>query len=286
MSMPPSSGWASHRPWRVSGRAVAKSGAVMTRLQAPMDLGDIVSAAWVLCLRRWRLLLPMALVSVAGTLLLNLGLQPLMERAPGATPASLPAPRLPLSLAPLFVPGLLLVLLNQLALIRVSLEVWITGDAAPGRCYLLAARALLSVLAILLLSAALFAVCSLSQVLYPFAGVAIYFAVSWFFAGQVCLAEGIVAPRQVMRRSRALVRGSWWRTAAILLGILLLSILPSIAAGLLPVRSAAGALTVSAAATAIAVPFVAAAQTMLYLDLRLRKHESLTLTPSRLAKPL
>jgi hypothetical protein len=163
---------------------------------------------------------------------------------------------------------------NQLALIRFSLESSVEGGARPSRCYAWAVRGLLPALGATLITSFVFALGVVTWVGIP---VAVFFAVCWFFATQVCVAEGEGNMLRALRRSRAVVRGSWWRTATILVGIALLGLLPSIAAGAVRSNGFIIPLLLSAAATAVAAPFLAGAQTNLYLDLRGRNHESITL---------
>lgn len=248
---------------------------------APMDLGDIVSAAVQLYLRHLRLLLPMAALTGAGVICVSLGLLPAAQRAPNQ-PATAASP-LSLALTPLVVPGFLLLFFNQIALVRFALEARLTGAANPLRCYLLAARVYPPVVSAYLLSALVVTVSAVVWILLP---VALYFAVCWFFVAQVCLAEGRQGTLTAMRRSRQIVRGAWWRTAGVLAGILLLSLLPSLATGIVPSNAVLAQLIFGAIAAAIATPFAAAAQTLLYLDTRLRKHESISLTPGGPTEPL
>jgi hypothetical protein len=247
-----------------------------------MDLGDIVSTAWALCLRRWQPLLAMGCVTGAASLLLDIGLAAAAQRAQPSVVNAGSHP-LPLGVAWFVVVGLPLVLFNQLALIRFSLESLIEGEARPMACYARAARVFRPFLIAALTAVVAFALATFTWILLP---VAVYLLVCWFFVGQVYMAEGRLRSWHALQRSRALVRGLWWRTAAILLGLTLLSLLPSLLAESLPSGSVAGSLLIIALASAAAAPFAAASQTLLYLDLRLRKHERIDLGPSRPAEPV
>lgn len=248
-----------------------------------MDLGDIVSAAWALYVRHWRPLLGMGAVSGLAGLALSTGVLPLVERLPAAPGTAVHERPLPLVLAPLLVLGGLLDRYNQLALIRYSLETWADGRASPGHCYTLAGHVFWPVLLAGLISAAVMAIGAVTVLGLP---VAIYFFVCWFFVGQVWLAEGGEGVLQAMRRSRQVVRGMWLRSALILAGVALLGLLPAILVGRAAGDSTARSLVLSALAGALAAPFTAAAQTLLYIDLRLRKHESITIADGESAEPL
>lgn len=247
-----------------------------------MDLGDIVSAAWLLCIRHWRPMLAMGCVSGAASLFLSIGLYAGVQRTQPSTGGGAAHP-LSLAVSWLVLAGLPIVLFNQLALIRYSLESYVGDDARVDRCYRRAAGRYGRFLLAALTAGVAFAIGAVTTILLP---VALYLLVCWFFIGQIYMAEDAVRPLAALRRSRALVRGLWWRTAGVLLGLTLLSLLPSILAGAVPTSGIAASLVASAIASALAAPFAAASQTLLYLDLRLRKHENIALAPSRPAESL
>ncbi|MGI8549209.1 MAG: hypothetical protein ACR2PL_00205 [Dehalococcoidia bacterium] len=249
----------------------------------PMDLGDIVSAAWFLCVRRWQPLLCMALASALASLGVYAGLLSLVQRAPAQAGPTAGNQPLPLALAPLLIAGILLDRFNQLALMGYSLVTWTGREASVLRCYVQAVRVFWPVLLTLVISGLTMVAGIFSLFGIP---VAVYFLVGWFFTGQVCLAEGPCGPIQALKRSRSLVRGIWWRTAAVLAGITLLGFLPSLLVSQLTSSTTLRALFLSALAAAVAAPFSAAAQTILYLDLRIRKHEPFTGAPGEPAKPV
>ena len=255
---------------------------IRARPAEPMDLGDIVTTAFLLCIRHWQTMIPMAIVTIAATLMTDVGLIPVIAKMPSTAAAASPSlPAIPLAAAPLLGLGMLGLLFNQLAFMRFSLEAWLNIDTNPRRLYYLAGRHFLPGLMAAVVTGVAFLVGTATWIGIP---VALYFLVCWFFAGQVCVGEGESNPLRALRRSRALVRGSWWRTAAILTGVTLLGLLPSILVGWLRTGNIGPALALSALATAIAAPFFAASQTMLYIDLRIRKHESIALTASEPAK--
>jgi hypothetical protein len=250
---------------------------------APADLGDIISDAVSLCVRRAASVLPMALITVAGTEIMAMATEPLTSDLLKVSNAGGSLHAIPWRLAALLPLGSAVVLFNQLAYERLAFDAWTGNDGHALNAYLAAARryvpALLAAFATVL-------ACALASWTLVGIPIAIYFAVCWNFAGQVCVIEGETNPLLALRRSRAIVLGSWWRTAAILLAILLLSLLPSFLADWLSVGRDSAALVLGAVATAIAAPFLATAQTRLYVDLRLRKHEPITLAPGGPAKPV
>jgi hypothetical protein len=249
-----------------------------------MDLGDIVSNAGILCVRHARIVVPMALVTMAATLVSDIGLIPLAAALPAPTGGQTPAlPGIPLRFAPLLGVGIILLLFNQLAFMRFGVEVWCNGAATLGSAYSAALRRLIPGVAAALITGTVFVLGMATWIGIPFA---VYFFVCWFFAGQVCVTEGETNPLRALVRSRAIVRGSWWRTAGILAGVTLIGLLPSILVGWVRTPNITHALVLSAIATAIAAPFVAVAQTLLYVDLRIRKHESIDLAASEPAKPV
>jgi hypothetical protein len=116
---------------------------------------------------------------------------------------------------------------------------------------------------------------------------AIWLYVSWLVAAPALLIERVGAAR-ALGRSRKLVRGRWWPTAAVLI---VASIMVSVVSGALQALLAAVAslpsqpslvlavalVTVSGAiSTIVAQPFHAAVSTILYYDLRVR-HEGFDL---------
>ena len=250
---------------------------------APMDLGDIVSTAWTLCIRHWRPLLAMGVITGLGSLAIQLGETSVLQRMEPAAGAGLTGRPLPLGLIPLLGLGAVVVLFNQLALIRFGLEVWLGAGARVRRCYATTAPLYLPFLAAALIAGVVLSATMLSIILIP---VALYLLVSWFFIAQICVTEGAQGPLRALGRSRILVRGSWWRTAAILAGLTLLSALPALAVYTIPTSNLAGSLVLYVIGPSVAAPFLAASQTLLYLDLRLRKHERVTLAPGGPAEPL
>jgi hypothetical protein len=111
---------------------------------------------------------------------------------------------------------------------------------------------------------------------------AIYVGNAWSLSTPALLFED-AGPVQALKRSWALVRGSWWRVLGIIaVGVLLVSILAGVLQGLLvliPAALASGNQAALAVATVVAgtvsgtltTPFTAAIFTLVYFDQRVRR---------------
>jgi len=93
--------------------------------------------------------------------------------------------------------------------------------------------------------------------------VAIYFGVRWFFILQAILIEGS-GITESLSRSSSLVEGNWWRVFGIMLMLGLIGCVISFALSFIPIIG-------SIIGAVVATPIMAAAQTLLYYDLRHRK---------------
>ena len=108
----------------------------------------------------------------------------------------------------------------------------------------------------------------------------IYLYVAWAVATPVLLVED-VRGRRALKRSRALVKGRWWPTAAVLLlsvilaGIVQLSLSGLLAgvveAGANDVVDAVAQAVANSAGSVLTTPFTAAVGVTVYFDLRVRK---------------
>ncbi len=108
----------------------------------------------------------------------------------------------------------------------------------------------------------------------------VYLFVAWALAVPVLLLED-VRGRKALRRSRELVKGRWWPTAAVLLLVTILAgiVQAGITGALVGVFAAGGGEVVDVVASGVAnavsstltTPFVAAATTVLYFDALVRK---------------
>jgi hypothetical protein len=109
---------------------------------------------------------------------------------------------------------------------------------------------------------------------------AVYFFVAWAVAVPVLLLED-VRGRQALRRSRQLLKGRWWPSAAVLLLVTILAgiVQAGITGALVGVFAAGGGEVVgvvaggaaNAVSSMLTTPFVAAATTVLYFDALVRK---------------
>jgi hypothetical protein len=243
----------------------------------PMDLGDIVSAAWFLCVHHLAPIYAMSLLTLFASILWNIGFIPIAALLEASAGGHSLLPHISTRFVPLFGIGILLLLFNQLAFIRYALDEWTKSAAGPVAGYRAALNSFPTYLGAEVISWLVCAFLAATTLLIP---VALYFLVCWFFAGQVCIAEGERNPWHCIRRSHAIVRGAWWRSAGILAAVALLAFLPTLIAARFPAGGVTGALVLAAVAAAIAAPFLAGAQTRLYLDLRVRKNESITLASS------
>jgi hypothetical protein len=118
--------------------------------------------------------------------------------------------------------------------------------------------------------AAVTVVLSLSVVLVP---VAAFLLVRWSLLGAVVGLEGGTAV-SALRRSAALARGHWWRTASILLVLVVALLLGPVVGGFVLVFTGAAFDLVNMIAALVyvaALPFAAVVSTYLYFDLRERQ---------------
>ncbi len=99
---------------------------------------------------------------------------------------------------------------------------------------------------------------------------AIYLGVRWVFVPQTVMLED-KRNWAALDRSADLVRGNWWRTLGILFVIGLIQAGPIIIASASGVLSPLLSAAIISAAFALVLPFYAAAQTLLYYDLKSRK---------------
>jgi hypothetical protein len=92
---------------------------------------------------------------------------------------------------------------------------------------------------------------------------AVYFLIRWSFVEQVAMLEGRRA-REALSRSSDLVKGNWWRVAGTLLVFFGISWLLSLVSNFVPVLG-------PIIGGVVSIPINAAARTLLYYDLRVRK---------------
>lgn len=237
-----------------------------------MAMTDIVAAAWGMLwkyLPRWLALVPLI---VAMTVVLQLAAPEAPERDEDAssTEIGLIAGLFALSIVANFVTSTVIVA-GALALARG--EPLRIGDAYRRGLRAAPAVALASLIMLLV-------VVPLAMLIVPFP-LAIYFLVSWSLLIPVALADG-GSPLAILRRSRAVVRGQWWRTFGIQASLILLAtVLPLIVSNVVLGADADAVIIalMTGAIAAFSTPFQFAAQTLLYADLRARKGEPLPVAP-------
>jgi hypothetical protein len=221
-----------------------------TDLRGKHDLGEIIGLAWRVYARNFG---PMFLIALT-TVPLQVLAAVLQDRIDSRDAAAL-------ATAPLQLAGALVTVIATGALIHAVNDV-ATGtpptftrsiDAAFERFgRLLTTNLLAGILAML------------SLIALP------YFAVRWTFGAQAVMLED-KRNWGALDASSSIVKGQWWRTFGILLMIVLVAVGPSIMASAAGVLPALASSTIIAAALALTIPFLLAAQTLLYYDLRSRK---------------
>jgi uncharacterized membrane protein len=234
-----------------------------------MDMGDIVAGAWNIYRRAplaWLSITALAIVAVfvAQWVLgdrLDLGPEPAAEDLQAAWPAI--GASLGISA--------LVDLFTHVALVAAAFAVIDGRRVDVGAAYRSGARLFVPALVGSLVIAIVAGLLGATLILLP---LALFFFINWSLLVQVIVHEDC-GPFRALGRSREIVRGQWWRTFGINLAILLLGFLPGLLIG--RIASAPGETWVSALGaslgSAVAAPFVALAQTLLYLDLRARKRE-------------
>lgn len=244
-----------------------------------MDLPDIIAAAFMGCVRNWRVLaaiaLPWALVNGG----VNFALLRMLPDIPQGTQATAEQTRQFLrASAPLVLIAGIVWLFTHLALVHAALALTQGRTVAVGGALRAAVRTLPAALVPLLA----FAGSTFLMLTIALAPVALWLIVNWLLAVQVIMDQGCDGVT-ALRRSRALVRGQWWHTCAVGLAVAVLYAFPGIV--LTRVGAAVGSAGVLAVLAALAVlvgaPFLAFGHTRLYLDLRARKGETVRPPPER-----
>lgn len=227
--------------------------------------------------------MPAVLLAAAGRLVLLIGVQ----RAAMADLLDLRAMLIASTLVSLvtMAGGALVALALSAALVVAAHDGYLGRGVSAWRSYRSTLRALGRALTAAILAALLAGLPAITIVGSP---LALYLVVCWAFLGQVALIEG-TGGLGALRRSRALVRGSWWRVAAVLLTILLMvalvSLVPAwvlsrLVAGLLfaglamptlVVASLVAVLVIATLVGCFALPIFWIATTVLYYDLRVRR---------------
>jgi hypothetical protein len=120
-------------------------------------------------------------------------------------------------------------------------------------------------------------------VLVPFA-LAFYLVVRWSMMQQAVMIDG-KRSWSALDASADAVRGNWWRVARTLLIVGLIASGPLLVTGSAALLPDLGYATITGLALALGLPFQAAAQTLLYYDLKARKQAPTDVSPDRLPAP-
>jgi hypothetical protein len=144
--------------------------------------------------------------------------------------------------------------------------------------YRIAGRRLLALVGTQLLFILLCLLMSITLIGIPFA---IFFAVRWILFAPVTVLEGAHGGMTALKRSSALIRGSWWRTVGVLVVVsIIINILSSITSSVISVATLAlvsgiaGQIVrqiVSAMVSIVFTPLSAAVVTLLFYDYKIRK---------------
>ena len=173
--------------------------------------------------------------------------------------------------------GLLFTLIAFAIVVAATARATAEIDAGRPVTALSAYRAVLprlrTLLAALVIVVAIEVVLTLTAVLAP---VAVFLLVRWSLVGVVVGAEGAGSPVGLLRRSAELARGSWWRTASIVL-VAAAALLAGPAVGVLVLLFTGAAFDlvnlIAAIVYVAALPFAAVVATYLYYDLS-ERHEA------------
>ncbi len=219
-------------------------------LRGRHDLGEIIGLAWRVYVRNFRPMSLIALTTVPPRMLAAV----VQDRIASPDNAALAA-------APIHLAGALVTVIATGALIHAVNDV-ATGTAPDFTRSIDAAFERIGKLLTTNLLAGILALASL--IAFP------YFAVRWTFGAQAVMIED-KRNWSALDASSSIVKGQWWRTFGILLMIVIVAIGPSLMASAAQVLPALAAATITSAVLAITIPFLVAAQTLLYYDLRARK---------------
>ena len=239
---------ASGVPPRVFPRR-GQPGGTVGRL-VPRDLGDLMSETFRVYKGSFWIFVIIALVAQVPVAVQQL------------------VPNLALSVV-LFIAAVFLSILAAGATVRAVASHYLGKEISVGNCYRRAWDRTLSLLG----SEIIFIIAlSISFVLVP---LFFYLLVSRFFYAQAIMLEGRKGPRNALRRSGELVRGSWWRVFGIGIVFVLLLIIINTGASIPGFIASDSSPIVGAAlislAGAVVTPIGFIGATLVYFDLRIRK---------------
>lgn len=268
-----------------------------------MDLPDIIAAAWSLCVRRWPALLRTAILPVAVWAAASAGLYHAIPAATEEQPLTAEQSRDALmNGAPWIVALFSLGMFAHLALLSTALDLLSGGSPRTRHALASALMALPGVVALMVLITGVAMVALTGALALGFSpvGWALLLVllltrwgrrmlnaawsgmreVGYALVGQLLIPQVAVDERAGLRRTarhtRRLVQGQAWRTLAVGLAVLVVSLLPGYI--LAQVGSAygsdAGAVLAGGVAMLLQASFLAAGHAHLYLDLRARHGEA------------
>ncbi|HEY2372709.1 MAG TPA: hypothetical protein VGH82_09175 [Gaiellaceae bacterium] len=249
-------------------------GSAPLRLSRRRSWGELITIAWLMYRSRFRLFAGIGLLFIPVGIIVGVvqyvlfhvvAFLPLVETA-GESNVSVAG--LALSFGLLFTIVALSVVQAATASALAAID---RGESASARgAYRSTVPRMLPLFGYVVLASVLVALLELTVVGIP---IAIWLTVSWSLLAQVMVLDGTPSPGP-LRRSAALVRGNWWRTAIFTLVITVggLSLGPLVGGLLLLGTSAAFNVinVVAGLVYAVTMPFVAIATTYLYFDLSTR----------------
>jgi hypothetical protein len=250
---------------------------MMQRPAPPMDLPDVIAAAWSGCVHHWRVLLAIAVWGALVAAALNYGS---LRASPDLNNDALTADQAREALlraGPFIAAGAVVELFLHLSLVRAALAFGRDAPVPARDCLLAGARALPAAAVAFFIALMVLVLFAFTVLLLP---IGVYWLFTWLFAPQVIVDEHR-GPLAALVRSRQLVRGLWWHTFAVGVSIVLLTLLPQFALGRLGSiqGSHVGAAVITGVITLFTAPFLAMGHTVLYLDTRRRKGEPVRPAP-------
>lgn len=257
---------------------------------APQPVGLLITSAIEAYKARWRPLTAIGLLSAAPVALLEAGISLATDRDPFVQPASATDPQAAALDPTTLVPALLSLVLFSVAS---AACVHLVAEGREGRDVSWAAALGFGLSrAAGVLAASLLVLVAVLLGLLALVVPGIWLAVALALTTPALVLERL-GPVAAMRRSFALVRGQWWRTAAVVglgivlaIGIVLIVVVPATTLALttdgLGARVAISAIA-DTIGSALLLPFVVVLLTLLYLDRRDR--EAAPRFPPRAASP-
>lgn len=240
---------------------------------APQPVGLLITSAIDAYKARWRPLTAIGLVAAAPVALLEAGISLAGDRDPFAQPVSATDPRAVVPDPATLIPALLSLVLFSVAS---AACVHLVAEGREGREVSWSAALTFGLgRSAGVLAASLLVLVVVMLGLFALVVPGIWLAVALALTTPALVLERL-GPVAAMRRSFALVRGQWWRTAAVVglgavlaIGIVLVVVVPATTLALafdsLGARVAISAIA-DTVGSALLLPFVVGVLTLLYLD--------------------